>query len=397
MTPFSTRRFSALSAAIVGVLLLSSGGHALAQSERARDRQEQAAEATSDADRYANATRKAPKGQAGRAGRKMERMIDLYDDAKNAEALAIADEIIAAESSNAYEKAFSSQFAAQLAFESDDTAAAMRYLVQALEFDGLDNPSHYGVMWMLAQLQLQEEQNEAALATVDRLISESNANDPQHLLLKGQVLNRMERYPEAVAVLEQLSANPGTARNWQSELMFAYSETDQGQKVAALAERMAADAPDDKRAQMNLAAAYQQADMLEKSAEVLERLRSSGQLTEDREYRQLYSTYLNLEGKESVAAAVIDEGLAKGVIKADFQAYQALAQAHYFSDNIPAAIEAYKKAAPLDDNGDTYLNLAKVLWQEDRIAEAREAARQAKSKGLDRPKEADQIIALQGN
>ena len=50
------------------------------------------------------------------------------------------------------------------------------------------------------------------------------------------------------------------------------------------------------------------------------------------------------------------------------------------------------KAAPLDDDGETYLNLAKVLYQEDRVKEAAQAAQQALDKGVSRPDQARDII-----
>ena len=111
------------------------------------------------------------------------------------------------------------------------------------------------------------------------------------------------------------------------------------------------------------------------------RYAAAGQLTEDRDYRQLFTVYLNLDGKEREAATVIDEGLAKNILKGDHNTYLALAQSYYFSEQMPQAIDAYKKAAPLDDDGETYLNLARALWAADRVKEAKEAAQQAIGKG----------------
>jgi tetratricopeptide (TPR) repeat protein len=145
---------------------------------------------------------------------------------------------------------------------------------------------------------------------------------------------------------------------------------------------------------MNLAAVYLQADKYDKAAGVLEKLRAAGQLTEDRDYRQLFGTYLNMDGREKEAAAVIKEGLDKGILKPDHQVYLALAQSYYFSEQPGPAIDAYKKAAPLDDDGETYLNLARLLWQEERVPEAKEAAKQAIAKGLKKPDDAKKILAL---
>lgn len=355
-------------------------------------------EQTKKVENFPDATRKSPEARASAKGiTRLQRMMKLYDGAKGAEARAVADEIVADEKANAYERAFAAQIAAQVAYEADDAPAAMAYLERTLSFDGLDNNGHYGAMLMLAQLQLQADQYALSLATFDRFFSETKTAKPEHLVLKGNALYRLERYPEAIAILRQaIDNNPDARPDWQQLLMAAYAESGQPAEATRLAEAIAARTPGDKRAQLNLAATYLQTNNFSKAAEVFERIRASGQLTEDREYRNLFAAYLNMEGKEREAAAVIDEGLKKGVLKADFQTYLALAQAYYFSEQVGPAIDAYKKAAPLDDDGDTYLNLARALWAADRIGEAREAAQQALAKGVKKPEEAKRIIALPG-
>jgi len=404
------RRHSLIAAAIAGVLALGALAEAQAQSsaqERAQARRDrhaqknegkQSSTAAKVEAQFPGASRKEPETKASaKVTPKLKKMMDLYDDDKGAEARAIADEIIANSAANAYDHAFAAQIGAQIAYDAEDTAAAMAYLKKVLEFDGLDNNAHYGAMLMLAQLQMQEDRYAEALATFDRLFSETKSQKPEHLVLKGNALYRLERYPEAATVLKQaIDASPEPKAEWQQLLMATYAESGQADKAAGLAEQVAAKNPGDKRAQMNLAAIYLQSDMYDKAAAVLEKLRAAGQLTEDRDYRQLYSTYLNLDGKEKEAASVINEGLEKGVLKPDYQTYLALAQSHYFSDQPGPAIDAYRKAAPLAPDGETYLNLAKVLWQEDRVGEAKEAAKQAIAKGLKKPDEAKKILALPG-
>ena len=402
MNSISSHR-TVLAAAIAVILTVGAFSPANAQSaaERAQQRRQEreAAKAGKEekkADSYPNASRKEPGIKASsKAGPKLQKMMKLYDDDKAAEARALADEIINNSAFNAYDHAFAAQIAAQIAYEGDDTASAIAYLDKALGFDALDNNSHYNVMLMKAQLQLQEDKYQEGLATIDRFLSETKSQNPEHLVVKGNALYRLEKYPEAAAVLKQaIDASPEPRADWQQLLMAAYAESGQGDQAIAMAEKVAAKSPNDKRAQMNLAAVYLQADKYDKAAVVMEKLRAAGQLTEDRDYRQLFATYLNMDGREKEAAAVIKEGLDKGILKPDHQVYLALAQSYYFSDQPGPAIDAYKKAAPLDDDGETYLNLARLLWQEERVPEAKEAAKQAIAKGLKKPDDAKKILAL---
>lgn len=347
---------------------------------------------------YPNATRTSPEAKASsKGGSKLQKMMDAFDKEKTADARAQADAIIADTSLNPYERSFAAQIGFQVAYDGDDGKAAIEYLKKALEINGLDNNSHFDRMFVLAQLQLQEEQYTESLATIERFLNESKSTKPEHLIVKGNALYRLDRYPEAAKVIKQaVDASPDPKPEWQQLLMASYVESNQGAEAAKVAEALAAKAPNDKKAQMNVAAVYSQSDMLDKAAVVLEKIRAAGQFTEDKDYRQLYSTYLNLDGKEKEAAGVINEGLDKGILKPDYQAYVALAQSFYFSDQAGKSIDAYKKAAPLAPDGETYLNLARVLWQEDRIPEAKEAAKQAISKGVKKPDDAKKILALKG-
>lgn len=396
----STSCRSLLAAAIAGVLAFGAVSQVHAQSahERRANRGQKGEDqqATKAVEQYPDATRTSPDTKASaKITPKLKKMMSLYDADKGAEARVIADEIIANPAANPYDHAFAAQIGAQIAYDNDDTAAAMAYLDQALAFNGLDNNSHFGAQLMLAQLQLQEDDYVGSLATLDRFFAETKSAKPEHLVLKGNALYRLDRFPEAAEVLKQaIAASPEPRADWQQLLMATYIETGKGAEAAKIAETLAAGNPADKRAQMNLVAVYQQSDMYDKAVAVLEKMRATGQFTEDKDYRQLYSAYLNLDGKEKEAAVVINDGIAKGILKPDFQAYLALAQSYYFSDQTGPSIDAYKKAAPLAPDGETYLNLARVLWQEDRISEAREAAKQAVAKGVKKPDDAKKILAL---
>ncbi len=325
----------------------------------------------------------------------MKKLVDAYDKDDFAAARTQAEELMAADNATPYDKAVSAQIASQAAYNADDTPATIAYINQALAQDALDNNTHYQLMYMLAGLQLQEEQYDQGLATLDRYFAETRSQKPEELMLRGQGLYQAERYAEAIPVLKQaIEASPEPRDNWQQLLMSAYAEVGQSDEAVQMAEQIASRAPDDKRAQMNLATVYLQADNFDQAAVVMERLRAAGKLDEERDYRQLYSTYTNIDGKEREVISVINEGIEKGLLKLDHQTYLALAQSYFYSDQIPPAIDAWQKAAPLAQDGETYLNLAKVLWQEDRVPEAKTAARAALDKGLRNPEEARKIIAM---
>jgi tetratricopeptide (TPR) repeat protein len=379
-----------LSLAIVGLL----GTAAVSVDAQTRERSERSSKKQENL--YPNATREEPKAKgAAKLQTKLQKLVDVYNKDDFANTRIQADELLANPAATDYDKAVASQLASQAAYNLDDIPGTIAYLKQALQFNALDNNGHYQLMYMLASLQLQEEQFADGMATLDRYFAETKSQKPEELALKGQALYQQEKFAEAIPVLKQaIESSPEPKDNWQQLLMASYAEAGQAGEATQMAEKIAAKSPGDKKAQMNLASVYLQADKYDQAAAVLEKLRSSGQMTDEKEYRQLYTTYANMDGKEKEVIAVINDGMQKGVLKPDQQTYLALAQSYYYSDQIPPAIDAWQKAAPLSKDGETYLNLAKVLWQEDRIPEAKQAAKSALEKGVKKPEEAKKIIAL---
>ncbi len=345
---------------------------------------------------FPEATREEPKVKASsKMSGKLQKLFAAYNKDEYEQTRTLADEIIASPDANEYDKAVSNQLASQAAYNLDDNAAAKQYLQQAVTLNALDNNGHYQALLMLAQLQLQDEQFAEGLANLDKYFAESKSNKPEELVIKGQALYQTEKYAEAIPVLKAaIAASPEPKDNWNQLLMASYAEAGQTGEAVKEAEALAARNPADKKAQLNLASMYMQADQMDKAAAVMDKLRAAGQLTEEREYKQLYSIYANTENKERDVIAVINEGLEKGILKPDHQAYLALAQSYYYTEQVPQAIEAWQKAAPLSKDGETYLNLARVLHAEGRIPEAKQAARDAKAKGIRNPADADKIINL---
>ncbi|MFP7194234.1 tetratricopeptide repeat protein [Xanthomonas hortorum] len=371
---------------------------AVAQSDRSSERASRKSKSSGKAEElYPQSTRAAPTIKpSSKLGSKLQKLIETFNKGEDYPGVRTqADEILANSAANEADKALAAQLAAQAAYNTDDTAAAKKYLQQAIGLNALDNNGQFRSMLMLAQLQMQDDQQAEGLATLDKYLDESKSQRPEDLILKGQALYQAERYKEAIPVLKQaITASPEPKDTWNQLLMAAYAEAGQTGEAVATAEAIAAKTPNDKKAQLNLASMYMQADQMDKAAAVMDKLRAAGQLTEEKEYKQLYSIYANTENKEKDVIAVINEGMQKGILKPDYQTYLALAQSYYYSEDVPKAVENWQKAAPLSKDGETYLNLAKVLHSEGRIPEAKQAAQQAIAKGVKKPEDAKKIINL---
>lgn len=158
-------------------------------------------------------------------------------------------------------------------------------------------------------------------------------------------------------------------------------------------EELVAKKPGDKALLQNLASAYQQAEQDAKAGEVMDRMRAQGLLTESKDYEAAYRLMANIQGREKDAIALINEGLQKGLLQPSHDVYAYIGNAYYNAEQIPQAIEAWNKAAPLGKDGETYLNVGKLQASEEKWNEAKAAAQQALAKGVRKPGDAWLVVA----
>ena len=310
---------------------------------------------------FPNATRQSPEAKAKGQGLKdLQELQALYEKQDSAGVIAKAEQVASRGDASPYEKAFAYQLAGTSAADLNDQAKAADYFKKAIDANGLENNSHFQVMYNLAVVQFGEQKYAEALATLDRFLGETKADKPEYQSLRAGILGGMGRNAEAAKVFEDLMAKN----------------------------------PDDKRILMNAVSSYQQAEQFDKANALLEGAYKRGQLTDAKELRALYVGYMNAERWKD-ALAVIDDGMAKGILVASPELAKdlmVLAQNAYYTGSDNDAIALYRKAAPMATDGEAYLNLAKILRDQGKTADAKSAAQQALDKGVKRPEEAKQII-----
>lgn len=311
---------------------------------------------------YPNATRQSPEAKAkGKGLKELQDLQALYEKQDSAGVIAKAEAIAARADANAYEKAFAFQLAGTAAADMGDEAKSAEYFKKAVDANGLENNSHFQVMYNLAVVQYGQERYPEALASLDRFLAESRSDKIEHQSLRAGILANMGRNEDAAKIYEDLMAKN----------------------------------PDDKRVLMNAVASYQMADQYDKANALLEAAYKRGQLTDAKELRALYVGYMNAERMKD-AQAVIEDGMAKGVLQAGpdlAKDLMVLAQTAYYQGNDKDAVSLYQKAAPMAADGEASLNLAKILRDQGKTAEAKAAAQQALDKGVKKPEEARAILS----
>lgn len=353
------------------------------QSEKAKDEQ-----------LFPNATRSEPDLKPSKGMIKNLQQLHVLADAKsNDEVIALAATVIADSSANHYDRAAAYQETAYAYISKGDYVRGAENFEKTLAENALSNNQQYQIMLQLAQTQLNAGQGDAALATVARLVSETKLDKPEYNAVRGRAYYQQKNYAAAAQSLQKAVDGAKPDDNSMQLLMVSYVELKQPERAEKIGLDMLHKHPDDKNSILNLAAIYQQAGQNDKAAATLEDARNRGLLTEAKDYRELYAIYSGIPGKDSQTIAVINEGMQKGILQPDAEAYTKLAESYYALNQPAQTVEAYRKADALSKDGEAALNLAKVLFNQARYAEARTAAQQAQQKGLKQPADASKLLA----
>lgn len=311
---------------------------------------------------FAKATRAEPK-QAGAPAlnKQMAELFKLQEAGDNDKAIAAADAILADPRALPFDKSSAGYIAgyAWLAKDTENYINASKYIQGAITDNGLSNNTHFQMMLQLAQMLTSDDKHAQALTYVDRYLTETGSDDPKGYILKSNVLYQLKRYDESAKVLEDVLVKQ----------------------------------PKDKKLLLNLASIYQQSGKDAKAGQVFDRMRAAGLMTENKDYEAAYRLLANIEGRETEALAIINEGLEKGILTPGYDVYAFQGQAYYAADQIPKTIEAWTKGAPLSKNGEMYLNLGKLQADQEHWAEARAAGKSALEKGVKKTGEGWQVIA----
>ena len=344
---------------------------------------------------FPNATRQEPAAK-DRSTSKADKINAAYDandagDVDKAEQL--LNEILA-KKPNKYEQALAYQGLAQVAYERDDVDKMLEYNQKALDLDILDNVSHFNLIYQNAQINLQEERYDTALAAVDqwfRLTGDARKADAW--ALKGNALYRLDRFPEAAEAMKkaiELAEKPSDS--YYQILIASYYDAERYDEAAKVAEDILAKDPTNKATTQLASSIYLELDQNDKAIALLENAYQKGVLSDGKDLKQLYQLYNYVE-KPDQAARVINEGLAKGLLEPSVDVHKGLADAYALQAESKAAesaeqkallqkaADAYGEAAKLDtQNGELDMQRGHLLSELEKWADARSALTSALAK-----------------
>jgi predicted Zn-dependent protease len=368
------------SLACVAMALIFGAGSAFAADKKAAEKID-----------YPNAKRQEPKLEMSAGSQKdLNKALDLINDNKAEEAKPLVQKVLDDPKASKYAHALALQAEGQIAYDKQDYDTAIKNFRDAYAADALPNNSHFTLLYQVAQLQLQEEKYQDALTTLEDFFKVTGGSQkPDAYAMQANAYYRLEKYQQAIDAMKKgMAMTTETKDSWLQILMASYAELDQYDEAAKILEQQMAKTPTDTRVIRQLATVYVKGKQDQKAVDLLASAKQKGLITSEDDYKLMAQLYDQID-KPKDAAAALNEGFTKGVIKPSYEMYKLLGDSYALAQDDKNAIDAYGKASPLAKDGNIDYVRGSLLLSNDRSKEAVEALHQAVTKGgLKQPGEA---------
>ena len=331
---------------------------------------------------FPNATRQEPSAKtSNKLGKKLDKAVKALYDEQYDVAEKTFNEVLADAKANDYEKAMAYQGLANVANDrDDDVAKVLDFTKKSLDLNALPNITHFGALMQYANLNMGEENYAEAITAIDQWLAQTGSEKDLAYAIKAQSLYRMEKLDEAAATIRKaiaLADKPN--EGWYQLLMASYYEQDKFVEAAVEGEAALNALPGSKPITRLLGNVYIQAEQPDKAVTLLSSAYQSGMMTTESEVKQLYQLY-NFGERPLEAIKVIEEGLAKGVLPRGLDHLRALGDSYRLAEKPVEAANAYGQAATFATDGEMSFLQAYTLYEAEKNAEARVAAKEALKK-----------------
>lgn len=282
---------------------------------------------------------------------------------------------------NAREQALMWQAYAYLHTARDDYRAAAEDMERTLATDGLDPTAAMQMRYNLAQIYVLLERPEDAIREFDAWFA--TAPNPSgtayymHAMAHAQKGDKDRALLLARRAVEKGGNEPKEA--WLQLVASILVEQKDYAAAAPVLQQLIERYPK-KSYWLQLSAVYSGLEQPDNALAVLELADEQGMLTQRSELMTLAQLYLYNQ-IPAKAAAVLEKGIASGVIEPDARTYLLLADSLLHSRQRQRALEPLQKAAALADNGNAAMRLAQVYLEREDWEHARTALNQAIEKG----------------
>ncbi|KGI79206.1 hypothetical protein LF63_0100520 [Oleiagrimonas soli] len=300
-----------------------------------------------------------------------------------------------------YVQALAQQGLANVAYHAGDMNTAIDLLQKALANGVLPNDTYFGLEYELAQFYLIHGDYQKSIDTVEKWRAEGRKETADSYALEGKAYYRLDQYQKAIdSIKKAMSMTDKPDDSWNQVLAASYAETGNSDEALATAKQQLAKHPGDMTTLNNTVSLLVGANKYSEALDLMQDAYKKGEFKESKSYITLAKLHLmkaqdanDPKPEAQAAVTVIKDGISKGIVKPDYQAYRVEGDAAYLSDDIKGAITAYDKASTSAPDGELDLQTAKLLLSEKKFSAGRLKARSALKRGIKHEGEAYVVIA----
>jgi tetratricopeptide (TPR) repeat protein len=310
------------------------------------------------------------------------------------DALSVVDELAGMRKLKPADRAQINRFRGYILLAKNDIDGGGRAFEAALAEQALDEGSRQGMIYSLAQIYTQAGKFDRARALMDDWFASAKDPKPEAWFLKAMILVQQEDFRGALEpALKANELSPAPRESWLQLLAAVQFQLQDMEAVAGTLRRLVAAAPGTKRYWVQLATVENSLGKEDAALATLGVARIGDLLNEDKEYRQ-HARMCFVSELPKCCTETLEDGMASGIVKADAESWQLLANCYIASREIDKALEPLAKAGELAENANGYLLLGQIQLQKERFEAARDALAKARTKA--KSEERGQVELLLG-
>jgi tetratricopeptide (TPR) repeat protein len=280
---------------------------------------------------------------------------------------------------NPYERALVYRMIAFIAYGSQQHEKAIEAFKKVLDEQVLPIRDESKIRFSIAQLYAGLEEWAESILWVDQWRRYEAEPDPLGFYLKAIAQYQMGDFDAAIASTQEAIARGQPREAWLRLLAALYAEKQDYVKATPVLEELVLRYPK-KQYWVQLSLIYGAREDYDISLAVQQMAYQQGLLSEDKELRRLARSHL-YHDLPYPAAKVLAKGLEDGVIEADADAYELLANSWVAARDYNRALTPLQQAAALSDDGNLFVRLGQVHMQREEWGDAVTAFKKALEKG----------------
>lgn len=302
---------------------------------------------------------------------------------------------------NDYEMAIVQQTLGYVWTGAGNYGKAVPHFEKAIALDSLPNSAHFGLMYSLAQLYAGMDPprfQESVDLTLKYIEFQCDAK-PEAYILVASGYASMQRYRDSLPYVQQAiaKAGPDAKESWYLLELAIYFEEKDYRSASNLLTSMVSTWPDNLKYWEMLSGAYQEQGRDTDALAVLMVAYQKGLITEEKKLLNVVNMNMFLD-VPYVAGTVLEREMQAGRIETNQKNLEKLRGAWTASREFDRAVAVIDQLAPMQEDGELYVQKAQLLMEKGQWDGVMVAAQQGVDKGgLKKPGGAYLLIGIAAN